>query len=386
MKIPVPYLKWRNGRPRWEPGPGLRRAGFRGRDLRSENGDWFGLEKAVEAAKTLNREVEVWRAGGAKMLLPKQATVPERSCAHLYRLWSATPEFAELAANTRDFYHVRARLFLEDDADGSRKFADVSPAALTAPWLYGYWQELYRMRGHHMANSILATVRAMLSYARKRLGWIQNNPASNLDLKRAPSRLVIWLPWQVEIFVMLADELGLPSVADAVIAGLHSGQRQADVLRLPVHIFADDRIRLSQAKTRALVDAPMTPIMRDRTAKILDRRCHSDDVVRLDTLILREDGALYDKRSFNVNFVKVRDAAEAIDYSFAGLKYLDLRDTAVTRLALASCTMAEISAITGHSLKTIQEVMKHYLVIQPEMADAAIAKLNAWMEREGIGL
>ncbi len=50
----------------------------------------------------------------------------------------------------------------------------------------------------------------------------------------------MWLPWQVEIFVMLADELGIPSVADAVIAGLHSGQRQAGVLRLPVHIFADD--------------------------------------------------------------------------------------------------------------------------------------------------
>jgi hypothetical protein len=364
----------------------LRRAGFRGRDLRSEAGDWLGLEKAVEAAQALNREVEVWRAGGAKKLQPKQATVPERSCAHLYRLWSTTPEFAELAANTQDFYHVRARLFLEDDADGSRKFADVSPAALTAPWLYGYWQELYRMRGHHMANSILATVRAMLSYARKRLGWIQNNPASNLDLKRAPSRLVMWLPWQVEIFVMLADELGLPSVADAVIAGLHSGQRQADVLNLPASIFADDRIKLSQAKTRALIDAPMTPAMRDRTAKILDRRRHFNGVVRFDTLILREDGALYDKRSFNVNFVKIRNVAEVIDYSFSGLKYLDLRDTAVTRLALAGCTMAEIAAITGHSLKTIQEIMKHYLVMQPEMADAAIAKLNAWMESENIGL
>ncbi len=130
----------------------------------------------------------------------------------------------------------------------------------------------------------------------------------------------------------------------------------------------------------------MTPAMRDRTARILERRRQFDGVVRLDTLILREDGALYDKRSFNVNFVKVRDVAKAIDFSFGGLKYLDLRDTAVTRLALAGCSMAELSAITGHSLKTIQEIMKHYLVIQLEMADAAIAKLNACMTREGIAL
>lgn len=377
MKFSVAYLKWRAGRPRWEPGPRLRAAGFKGRDLKSASGVWLALDDAVQAAQALNTEVAAWRESGAKKTRLPQPR-PERTCGQLFQLWSGTPEFRNLAASTQDFYRVCARQFLAE-------FDGVTVPALTTPILYGYWQSLYDARGHHRANAILATVRVMLTHARKRLGWIENNPARDLGLMQTDPRLVMWLPWQVEIFVMLADELGLPSVGDAVIAGLHSGQRQADILRLPVHIFAEDRIRLTQAKTRALIDAPMTPAMRARVAQVLERRGR-DDVVRLDTLILRGDGRLYNKKTFNNDFLKVRDAAEAIDFSFSELKYLDLRDTAVTRLALAECTMAEISAITGHSLKTIQSIMKHYLVMQPEMADTAIRKLNAWMNKEGIAL
>ena len=377
MKFRVAYLKWRDGRPRWEPGPRLRAAGFKGRDLKSASGVWLSLDDAIQAAQALNGEVAAWREGGKKKVKLPQPRIA-RTCGQLYQLWSGTPEFGKLAASTRDFYAVCARQFLDE-------FRDIQAGALTTPILYGYWQSLYETRGHHRANAILATVRAMLTHARKRLGWIVSNPASDLRRLQTDARLVMWAPWQVEIFVMLADELGLPSVGDAVIAGLHSGQRQADVLRLPVHIFAEDRIKLTQAKTRALIDAPMTPAMPTRAAQVMERRGRGD-VVRVDTLILREDGERYGKKSFNVNFLKVREAAEAIDFSFSDLKYLDLRDTAVTRLALAECTMAEISAITGHSLKTIQQIMKHYLVMQPEMADAAIRKLNAWMNKEGIAL
>jgi len=30
--------------------------------------------------------------------------------------------------------------------------------------------------------------------------------------------------------------------------------------------------------------------------------------------------------------------------------------------------------------------LKHYLAVTPELGDAAIAKLTAWMEREGIAV
>jgi len=72
--------------------------------------------------------------------------------------------------------------------------------------------------------------------------------------------------------------------------------------------------------------------------------------------------------------------------SLARKRDQDLRDTAVTWLARASCTMAEICAITGHSPKSVQTIIEHYLGAGPELADAGIDKLVAWMQREGIAV
>ena len=72
--------------------------------------------------------------------------------------------------------------------------------------------------------------------------------------------------------------------------------------------------------------------------------------------------------------------------SLAGKRYQDLRDTAVTWLARAGCTMAEICAITGHSPKSVQTIIDHYLGAMRELADAAIDKLIAWKQREGIAV
>lgn len=72
--------------------------------------------------------------------------------------------------------------------------------------------------------------------------------------------------------------------------------------------------------------------------------------------------------------------------SISGKQFLDLRDTAVTRLALAGCTMSEIRAITGHMFETVHKIMQHYLALDDRMADAAISKLKSWMDEEGIAV
>jgi integrase len=48
--------------------------------------------------------------------------------------------------------------------------------------------------------------------------------------------------------------------------------------------------------------------------------------------------------------------------SLKDLHFHDLRGTAVTRLALSGCSVPGIAAITGHSMKTVQEILDaHYL-------------------------
>ncbi|TFV80286.1 hypothetical protein E4K64_00140 [Bradyrhizobium frederickii] len=63
--------------------------------------------------------------------------------------------------------------------------------------------------------------------------------------------------------------------------------------------------------------------------------------------------------------------------SLEDLRFHDLRGTAVTRLALSNCSVPEISAITGHSMKTVQGILDaHYLGGRLELADSAIKKLS----------
>ena len=60
-----------------------------------------------------------------------------------------------------------------------------------------------------------------------------------------------------------------------------------------------------------------------------------------------------------------------------GLTFHDLRGTAVTRLALAGCTEAEIAAITGHSMRDVGAILDtHYLHRDPALAESAIRKLE----------
>ncbi|MGB8749286.1 MAG: integrase, partial [Pseudolabrys sp.] len=50
---------------------------------------------------------------------------------------------------------------------------------------------------------------------------------------------------------------------------------------------------------------------------------------------------------------------------------------AVTRLALAECTEAEIATITGHSLRDVRSILDaHYLHRDPALAENAIRKLE----------
>ena len=238
-----------------------------------------------------------------------------------------------------------------------------------------------------MANGMKAVYSAAFSYS-ELIGWRdpETNPALKMKRPRSPARLVVWLPTELICFVEAADRMGLHSVGDACIIGLHSGQRLADCLAMPPRIFDETHIRLTQLKTTATIDAPMSGVLLERVNTMRTRQ-RRQFISSIHTAIIRDDtGACYTTRSFNEFFRVVRTEAAKTHPSLATKNFQDLRDTAVTRLALAECTMPQIAAITGHSLPSITQIMKHYLALQPEMADAAIDKLNRWMLANAIAI
>ena len=109
------------------------------------------------------------------------------------------------------------------------------------------------------------------------------------------------------------------------------------------------------------------------------------------TIVVDEKtGLAYNEYSYRHAYAQVRalaiagSATLASCGSLAGKRDQDLRDTAVTWLANAGATLPEIAAITGHSLRSIHDILKHYLAITPELADTAIAKLVRWMDKQGM--
>lgn len=381
MKTHTPYLKWRVGRPRWEPGPGLRAAGFPGRDLKDGAGRWLDQSAAIAAADELNAQVAAWRTGAAPRRRKFREAQPERTLDALWRAYQASPFWADLAATTQRDYANKARVIL--DVMGGERVAAVRKSHMQA-----LWQRLHTERGHAMANGVMAVARLLFSHALLH-EWATDNPVKEIRMTGLPPRLVVWTPSEIAHFIADADKAGDAEIADAVIIALHSGQRQGDVLALDMPEIEGHRVLLRQSKTGQRIAVPYTDALTERLADIRRRRNQGRVVAIAGTrahLIVDKRGEPYKSDWFRSEFRRVRSTAAEKMPSLLERQFLDLRDTAVTRLALAGCTLPEICAITGHQLATATHVLKHYLALDDRMAAAGIARLKTWMAAEGIAI
>jgi hypothetical protein len=98
-----------------------------------------------------------------------------------------------------------------------------------------------------------------------------------------------------------------------------------------------------------------------------------------DSLLLLNSsrGRPWTEGGFRSSFFKLRDKV-----GLKGRTFHDLRGTAVTRLALAGCSMPEIGIFTGLAPDDVQQILaKHYLNRDPAIAQNAAAKLAKLAEK-----
>jgi hypothetical protein len=94
-------------------------------------------------------------------------------------------------------------------------------------------------------------------------------------------------------------------------------------------------------------------------------------------ILLNSDNQRWTEDGFRSSFGKARDRA-----GLFGLRFNDMRGTAVTRLALCGAEVPEIATITGHSQRDVCSILDaHYLNRDPELAWSAIRKLEIGMAR-----
>lgn len=383
MQIKLPHVSWRDGRPRFNPGPKLRALKFQGKDLRHPAGAWFTAEEALAWVRTeLVPEIERRRAAKLSGQRIRSAGKRVYSVKGLLTEWTGSPAYArDLAPKTQSFYGQMAKVLEEEAAELLAEPA----AGLTQPKAFNLYESILEARGLATARGAIATLSAAYSWALRRGKVTMTvHPCLKLGMKEPEPRVRAGEVHEMAALVAAADAMGRPEIGDMIVLGLWSGQRQADRLALVESAVMDNRRYFRQAKTGAIVMVPDSDQLAQRIAAARARR--RELTVQSPNVIVDETSGLpFTNETYRKLFAKVRaTAVEGIPGrlpstpSLADFTDQDLRDTSVTWLARAGATEGEIAAITGHTIASIKRILKHYLAMHPELADSAIAKLSAW--------
>ena len=425
LTIRITHVSWRDGRPRFQPSARLRAEGWKGEDLRhgpstqrpghapEKIGPWFTADEAVawmtdRETAIVARRREIAAAKTAKKRVPK-LTAPTASARFvtvedLFEAWFKAPRMGAETVDPETIGRRRVRVVSPATVKDYRIKADcladfdpelwVSPVdALSKPIVYDLYERLWTKRGLAMARGVVAVLSSAVSWGMKK-GHVRLvvNPCHDLGMETPAPRVRSLTPAEVRALVAAADRIGRPEIGDAITLGVWTGQRQADRLALADAGAVDGRRVFRQRKTGAVVMIPDAPEIAARLEAMRARR-RGWTVTPIEVVVDERRRRPFQREHYSHTFAEVRSAAVAglreattgavivagVE-SLADARDQDLRDTAVTWLARAGCTLAEICQITGHSMQSAQQTLKHYLASHPEIADNAIRKLVAWME------
>jgi integrase len=269
--------------------------------------------------------------------------------------YQASAEFKNLADRTRHDY-IRFIKTIETD------FGDFPLKALTDARTRGEfmaWRDQLAIHSRRQADYAWSVLARILAWALNR-GLIANNPCEKGGRLYRESRAdKIWTADDEIQFLKVAPaHLHLP-----LILALWTGQRQGDLLRLPWSAYDGTYIRLRQSKTGMRVVIPVGKPL----------KLALDASKRVGPLILTStDRKPWTEGGFRSSWRRACKRAGIV-----GVTFNDLRGTAVTRLAIAGGTEAEIATITGHTLRDVRSILDaHYLHRDPQLAESVIRKLE----------
>lgn len=429
-KPSIPYVVLRNNRPRFVPSPELRKLGHKGHDLKHEDGTWFSAGEALDWSNAFLARHQLDKSAARKKKATSRTIAPAAALAEIYSVaqmmadWLGSVRVLARSANTIRDYRQKTRVlenfFLKvkaweafdhktaeedteipprpDKTDRAIALVWVSDAAaLDRPICYNLYEQLFRKSKIHTANAVMTCLGMAIEYAQKK-GKLPElrNPAHKLG-KETPKIKIRWAePEEVEALIAAADRLGRPEIGDMISLGVWIGQRQGDRLHLHLGQLKNGRFDIDQSKTGAQVSIPLAPALRARLQAATARRVHAvleraekGEKMPQNVVLDEADGRLgrswvpFKADWYRHLFVEARDEAAKTVPSVTRIRDKDLRATAVMWLAQASCTNTQIAAITGHTLKTVDTILKHYWAASAAQADDAMAKMVAWHLKQG---
>jgi integrase len=324
---------------------------------------------------TLQTYCYAWRGGpllrdaGGKPLQPDDPAIPAAlSAAHdcrrnpqtndlsmLIREFRSSSDFRMLSKATSKDYLIYLDMVRE-------KFGSLSLSELEQKETRGKfktWRDTMA-ETPRAADYAWTTLARVLSFAKDRGRIAINVCERGGRLYHANRRDRIWTVDDIAKFTAVAPTY----MRLAMLMALWTGQRQGDLLRAQWSSYDGKVLKMQQSKTGVRVIIPVGATLR---AEIGERGG------RHGTILVNTRGDTWTAEGFRTAWRRCCDGAH-----ITGLTFHDLRGTAVTRLALAGCTVAEIAAITGHSMLDVHQILDaHYLGGKLDLAERAIAKLEA---------
>jgi hypothetical protein len=389
VKLRIPYLVAKgqdDGPPYyWQPSAAMRARGCRPERLPDE------ITAAAERARELNLRYGV--GGGAPIASVPKVAATSGTITALITAYKRSPHFTRLAPASRRSYSQAL------DRIGAW-MGDKRPASITPQLVHQLYNGLAK-KAPVFAHLIVRVGRRLWSAGRL-LGLVGDaNPWAKQSLPTPPKSGLAWPKEAVEAFVRAADALGHHSMGTAVLLNEWLGQREADLLRVPRSIATTGEVPLRQNKTLTSVRLPvgMVPHLVQRIREEVARQ-DARWIVSTSLIVSETTGRPYRPDHFRHLFAEIRDVAargdeelglppcptfdvdflvpeatetdpDAFRINFEQLQFRHLRHTAVVRMAEAGLDLVLISAVTGHSENSVNQIIKHYAIKTARMARKA---------------
>jgi hypothetical protein len=373
------YFRVRRNRPKnWPQAIRFCATGSSGATLSEQDEPVQFFALLEQWARDLNQSLEKER-GKSSTDLELRGSLP-----WVWTHYQGTDQYISKSKATKDNYKLLARYVRDWSARSGhphvRRYAYEGVEKFINGW-----------RGKpHQRRAVQRFLSLLFKHA-MRLRLRDDNPASAMGLGTPKSKIVVWEDAATDFMVSIADAIEHPSIGTAILVCHEIGPREEDVIsmRAPEH-YENGHFRFTTSKTAAKLAIPATSRLRARLEKEgvpLHRHLIVTDVRK----------QKYKADNFRHVFAEVRATAGAImcvqsvAEAFFGapssfidvstLLYRQLRHTAIVNLARAGCTVPEIASITGHSIKTVTQILEHYLPRDSVVASHAISKLEFYRTR-----
>lgn len=269
----------------------------------------------------------------------------------LCRLYERSPEWRKLSESTKALYALHlgyANDYFRSDSRGSWPLSIITDEHMLT------LRDQYADRPG-TANMVLKAVGSLYAWgAKKGRRYVKTNIADGIEPLEMGEHEP-WPRWLIE------EALNDPAVRLPVALLYYVGQRIGDTVRLGPQNAVRGALQFTQQKT----GTTLTIAIHSRLARIIEEDAPKGAMLYL----LNERGKPMKEQALRVRLQKWAAAR--------GVKVVPhgLRKSAVNALLEASCSAAEVSAITGQSMQMIEHYAK--LRNREELGRSAILKFEA---------